>query len=134
VGRISSVLDTVWISFDTARKAYAAVALYVVACSKTPEHEGQGFAGKKDYQIGEEVGVKGGIRVEVVVVCPVISIPCKPRDELRHHPLCTAAPTVQPLWVVQPDAVCEVGGLTPDLSYGDLGIFLGGGQTEKFVH
>jgi len=24
--------------------------------------------------------------------------------------------------------------LTPDLSYGDLGIFLGGGQTEKFVH
>jgi len=32
---------------------------------------------------------------------------------------------------VQPDAVCEVGGSTPDLSYGDLGIFLGGGQTEN---
>jgi len=43
-------------------------------------------------------------------------------------------PTVQPLWVVQPDAVCDVGGSTPDLSYGDLGVFLGGGQTEKFVH
>jgi len=43
-------------------------------------------------------------------------------------------PTVQPLWVVQPDAVCEVRASTPDLSYGDLGIFLGGGQTEKFVH
>jgi len=34
----------------------------------------------------------------------------------------------------QLDAVCEVGGSTPDLSHGDLGIFLGGGQTEKFVH
>jgi len=34
----------------------------------------------------------------------------------------------------QPDTVCEVGGSTPDLSYGDLGIFLGGGQTEKLVH
>jgi len=43
-------------------------------------------------------------------------------------------PTGQPLWVVQPDAVCEVGGLTPDLSHGDLGVLLGGGQTEKFVH
>jgi len=32
---------------------------------------------------------------------------------------------------VQPDAVCEVGGSTPDHSYGDLGIFLGGGQTEN---
>jgi len=40
-------------------------------------------------------------------------------------------PTVQPLRVVQPDAVCEVGGWTPDLSYGDLGIFLGGGQIEN---
>jgi len=48
-------------------------------------------------------------------------------------PSVPCSPTVQPLWVVQPDAVCEVGGLTPDLSYGDLGIFLGGGQTEKFV-
>jgi len=36
--------------------------------------------------------------------------------------------------VVQPDAVCEVGGSTPGLSHGDLGIFLGGGQTEEFVH
>jgi len=44
------------------------------------------------------------------------------------------SPTVQPSWVVQPDAVCEVGGLTPDLSYGDLGIFLGDDQIEKFVH
>jgi len=35
---------------------------------------------------------------------------------------------------VQPDAVCEVGGSTPGLSQGDLGIFLGGGQTEEFVH
>jgi len=43
-------------------------------------------------------------------------------------------PTVQPLRVVQPDAVCEVGGSTPGLSHGDLGIFLGGGQTEEFVH
>jgi len=32
------------------------------------------------------------------------------------------------------DAVCEVGGSTPGLSHGDLGIFLGAGQTEKFVH
>jgi len=45
-----------------------------------------------------------------------------------------ALPTVQPLRVVQPDAVCEVGGSTPDLSHGDLGTFLGGGQTEKSVH
>jgi len=44
------------------------------------------------------------------------------------------SPTVQPLRVVQPGAVCEVGGSTPDLSYGDLGISLGGGQTEEFVH
>jgi len=44
------------------------------------------------------------------------------------------SPTVQPLRVVQPDAVCEVGGSTPGLSHGDLGIFLGGGQTEEFVH
>jgi len=43
-------------------------------------------------------------------------------------------PTVQPLRVVQPDAVCEVGGSTPDLPYGDLGIFPGRGQTEKSVH
>jgi len=35
---------------------------------------------------------------------------------------------------VQPDTVCEVGGSTPGLSPGDLGIFLGGGQTEEFVH
>jgi len=42
--------------------------------------------------------------------------------------------TVQPLWVVQPDAVSEVGGSTPDLAYGDLGILSGGGQIEKFVH
>jgi len=42
--------------------------------------------------------------------------------------------TVQPLRVVQPDAVCEVGGSTPGISHGDLGIFLGGGQTEEFVH
>jgi len=41
------------------------------------------------------------------------------------------SPTVQPLRVVQPDAVCEVGGSTPELSYGDRGIFLGGGQTEN---
>jgi len=34
-------------------------------------------------------------------------------------------PTVQRLQAVQPDAVCEVGGSTPDLSYGDLGISLG---------
>jgi len=42
--------------------------------------------------------------------------------------------TVQPLRVVQPDAVCEVGGSAPALSHGDLGIIPGGGQTEKFVH
>jgi len=41
---------------------------------------------------------------------------------------------LQSLRVVQPDAVCEVGGSTPGLSHGDLGIFLGGGQTEEFVH
>jgi len=35
--------------------------------------------------------------------------------------------------VVQPDAVCEVGGSTPDLSYGDLGIFLGGGHCSTFT-
>jgi len=46
----------------------------------------------------------------------------------------SGTPTVQPLRVVQPDAVCEVGGSTPGLSLGDLGIFLGGGQTEEFVH
>jgi len=46
----------------------------------------------------------------------------------------TISPTVQPLRVVQPDAVCEVGGSTPGLSHGDLGIFLGGGQSEEFVH
>jgi len=34
---------------------------------------------------------------------------------------------------VQPDAVCEVGGSTLGLSHGDLGIFLGGGQTEEFL-
>jgi len=45
-----------------------------------------------------------------------------------------SAPTVQPLRVVQPDAVCEVGGSTPDLSYGDLGISPGGGHPEKIVH
>jgi len=33
--------------------------------------------------------------------------------------------------LVQPDAVCEVGGSTPGLSYGDLGIFLGGGQQRN---
>jgi len=43
-------------------------------------------------------------------------------------------PTVQPLRVVQPDAVCEDGGSTPDRSHGDLGTFLGGGPTEKSVH
>jgi len=43
-------------------------------------------------------------------------------------------PTVQPLRVVRPDAVCEVGGSTPDLSYGDLGISPGGGHPEKLVH
>jgi len=48
--------------------------------------------------------------------------------------LLSAQPTVQPLRVVQPDAVCEVGGSTPGLSHGDLGIFLGGCQTEEFVH
>jgi len=58
-------------------------------------------------------------------------IPYKPLTVT--HPL-HMPPTIQPLWVVQPDAVCEVGGSTPDLSYGDLGIFLGGDQTEKFVH
>jgi len=31
----------------------------------------------------------------------------------------------------QPDAVCEVGGSTPDLSYGNLEIFLGGGQQRN---
>jgi len=51
---------------------------------------------------------------------------------LQPHTVCL--PTVQPLRVVQPDAVCEVGGSTPGLSHGDLGIFLGGGQTEEFVH
>jgi len=44
-----------------------------------------------------------------------------------------AVPTVEPSRVVQPDSVCEVGGSTPGLSHGDLGIFLGGGQTEEFV-
>jgi len=43
-------------------------------------------------------------------------------------------PTIQPSRVVQPDAVGGVGGSTPGLSYGNLGIFLGGGQTEEFVH
>jgi len=43
-------------------------------------------------------------------------------------------PLCRYLRAVQPDAVCEVGGSTPGLSRGDLGIFLGGGQTEKFVH
>jgi len=43
-------------------------------------------------------------------------------------------PTVQPLRVVQPDAVCEVGGSTPDLSYGELGISPGEGHPEKAVH
>jgi len=42
-------------------------------------------------------------------------------------------PTVQPLRVVQPDAVCEVGGSTPGLSLGDLGISLGRPNRE-FVH
>jgi len=42
--------------------------------------------------------------------------------------------SVQPVRVVQPDAVCEVGGSTSGLSHGDLGIFLGGGQTEEFAH
>jgi len=40
-------------------------------------------------------------------------------------------PTVQPLRVVRPDAVCEVGGEVPGLSHGDLGIFLGGGQQRN---
>jgi len=40
---------------------------------------------------------------------------------------------VRPLRVAQPDAVCEVGGSTPGLSYGDLGNLPGGGQTEKNV-
>jgi len=35
---------------------------------------------------------------------------------------------------VQPDTVCEVGGSTPDLSYGDLGILPGGCRTEKILH
>jgi len=39
--------------------------------------------------------------------------------------------TVQPVRVVQPDAVCEVGGSTPGLSHGDLGVFLGGGQQRN---
>jgi len=43
-------------------------------------------------------------------------------------------PTVQPSWVVQPDAVCEVGGWTPDLSCGNWVVLPGGGQTEKIVH
>jgi len=43
-------------------------------------------------------------------------------------------PPVQPSRIVQPDAVCEVGSSTPDLSYGDLGIFPGGRRTEKIVH
>jgi len=34
---------------------------------------------------------------------------------------------------VQPDAVCEVGGSTPGLSHGDLGIFLGGGQRNLYI-
>jgi len=42
-------------------------------------------------------------------------------------------PTVQPLRVVQPDEVCEVGSSTPGLSHGDLGTFPGGGPTEKIV-
>jgi len=54
----------------------------------------------------------------------------KPLYSTRCHKL----PTVQPLRVVRPDAVCEVGGSTPDLSYGDLGIFPGGGHPEKHVH
>jgi len=32
---------------------------------------------------------------------------------------------------VQPDAVCEVGGSTPDLSHGDLGISLGEAKQKK---
>jgi len=41
-------------------------------------------------------------------------------------------PIVQPLRVVQPDAVCEVGGSTPDVSYGDLGVFpLGEAKQRK---
>jgi len=39
--------------------------------------------------------------------------------------------TVQPLWVVQPDGVCEVGGSTPGLSYGDLGISLGEAKSRN---
>jgi len=36
--------------------------------------------------------------------------------------------------ILQPDAVCKVGGLIPDLSYRYLGIFPGGGQKVKIVH
>jgi len=35
--------------------------------------------------------------------------------------------------LVQSDAVCELGGSAPDLSYGDLGIVPEGDQTERTV-
>jgi len=50
---------------------------------------------------------------------------------LLHPPL---GPTVQPLRVEQPDAVCEVGESNHDRPYGHLALFPGGGQTEKVVH
>jgi len=62
------------------------------------------------------------------------TFPVGPRTGIYKKVVVVWEPTVQPLRVVQPDAVCEVGGSTPGLSHGDLGIFLGGGQTEEFVH
>jgi len=57
-----------------------------------------------------------------------------PKKEVLELHINVMKPTVQPLRVVRPDAVCEVGGSTPDLSYGDLGISPGGGHPEKLVH
>jgi len=46
----------------------------------------------------------------------------------------TIVPTGQPLRAVQPDAVCEVGGLTCGLSYGVLGSLPWGGPNREIVH
>jgi len=55
---------------------------------------------------------------------------CNERVCLRHERVYYSA--MRLLRVVRPDAVCEVQGLTPGLSYESWGFFPGGGQTEKF--
>jgi len=61
---------------------------------------------------------------------PPLNLPPMKEGCILHTRL-YLAPTVQPLRVVQPDAVCEVGGSTPGLSHGDLAIFLGGGPNRE---